>query len=247
MSNAELRIQKSFRKALTDYHLIEDGDHILVGLSGGKDSLLLLEQLAKRSRILKPRFKVEAIHVRMDNIPYETDTTYLERFCGNLGVPLHIKTTRFSTTPPDDSAHTGKTATKSPCYLCSWYRRKEMFRLAQELGCNKIALGHHHDDMIHTALMNVIFEGRFSSMPISLKMDKMPLTIIRPLALCHEADIKSYAAEQQYEKQLKYCPYEHETRRSAVADLFRQIEEMNPEARYSIFHALKSAGKLLEP
>ena len=89
------RLNERFVKAMATYHLIEDDDHILVGLSGGKDSLLLLEMLARRSHIDHPRFKVEALHVRMENIHYETDTSYLQAFCDNLGVPLHVRTTSF--------------------------------------------------------------------------------------------------------------------------------------------------------
>ena len=91
----EKRLKERFVKAMATYHLIEDDDRILVGLSGGKDSLLLLELLAKRAKILHPRFEVEALHVRMENIHYETDTSYLQSFCDELGVPLHIRTTRF--------------------------------------------------------------------------------------------------------------------------------------------------------
>ena len=99
MSGAvENRLQKAFKKAMGRFGLIDDGDHILVGLSGGKDSLLLLELLAKRSRIIKPRFTIEAIHVRMANVKYETSTEYLESFCTSLGVKLHVVTTSFDET-----------------------------------------------------------------------------------------------------------------------------------------------------
>lgn len=229
------RIENKFHKAIKQYQLIEDGDYVLVGLSGGKDSLLLTELLAKRSRIFSPRFKVCAVHVRMENISYESDTKYLEEFCSRLNVELHVLTTCFEEKPGQS---------KQPCFLCSWNRRKQMFRLAQKLGCNKIALGHHQDDIIHTALMNIVFEGSFSSMPVKLKLDKMPITIIRPLALVQEADISEYAAEQHYEKQKKQCPYEHDTRRQQVRNIFNTIEQINPEARYSIWHAMDS---LLQP
>ena len=233
----EQRLVRRFQQALTDYKLLEDGDHVLVAMSGGKDSLLLTELLAKRSRIFKPRFSVSAVHVRMENIPYETDTSYLESFCQSLNVPLHVLTTSFD--PTTDRRH-------SPCFLCSWNRRKQIFNLAQQLGCQKIALGHHQDDIVHTALMNTIFEGRFSSMPVSLKMKKMPITLIRPLALCQEKDIKAYAEANEYKRQKKLCPYEKDTQRRKIAELYETIEAMNPEARYSIWHALESENKLKE-
>ena len=250
------RLWKVFNKALGQYQLIDEDDHILVGLSGGKDSLLLTEFLARRSKIHVPHFTIEALHVRMDNIHYETDTTYLQSFCDCLDVPLHIITTSFATIPnvsattPDNSFATTpdvSTSGKKPaCFLCSWQRRKQLFNLAQELGCTKIALGHHQDDIIHTALMNLTFQGHFSTMPAKLRMQKMPLTIIRPLCLCHEADIQVYAEAHHYEKQLKQCPYEQQTQRTTAADLFAHMEQMNPEARYSIWHALEADEKLTE-
>ena len=243
------RLNERFVKAMATYHLIEDDDRILVGLSGGKDSLLLLELLAKRARILHPRFEVEALHVRMENIHYETDTSYLQQFCDNLDVKLHVKTTHFEVL--DESSMFNiqssiKRKQKQPCFLCSWNRRKEMFNLAQELGCNKIALGHHQDDILHTALMNLCFQSRFASMPARLKMRKMPLTIIRPLCMIQEKDIKAYAELQGYQKQQKLCPYETDSHRSDIKRLYEEMERISPEVRYSIWGALEADNKLIE-
>ena len=242
----EKRLNERFVKAMATYHLIEDDDHILVGLSGGKDSLLLLELLAKRAKIEHPRFSIEALHVRMANIHYETDTSYLQQFCDNLGVKLHVRTTRFEIGEETIKDSRDARRQKQPCFLCSWMRRKEMFNLAQELDCNKIALGHHQDDILHTALMNLTFQGRFGSMPARLKMRKMPLTIIRPLCLIEECDIKAYAELQGYQKQQKLCPYETDSHRTDIKRLYNDIERMNPEARYSIWNALETANKLIE-
>ena len=238
----EEKLWKTFNKALGQFQLIDEDDRILVGLSGGKDSLCLLELMARRSKVHVPHFTVEALHVRMANIHYETDTTYLQSFCNRLGVPLHLITTSFATVP--DGFPSGKQ--KPPCFLCSWQRRKQLFNIAQELNCTKIALGHHQDDIIHTALMNLTFQGHFSTMSAKLKMRKMPLTIIRPLCLCQEADIRAYAEQQGYEKQLKQCPYEKATNRTAAAELFAHIQQLNPEARYCIWRALEADKKLVE-
>ena len=138
----EKRLKERFVKAMATYHLIEDDDRILVGLSGGKDSLLLTELLAKRAKIDHPRFSVEALHVRMENIHYETDTSYLQQFCEALDVKLHVKTTRFEVFDENNAADNEiikfkvqsskfKRRQKQPCFLCSWNRRKEMFNLAQ--------------------------------------------------------------------------------------------------------------------
>ena len=240
----EKRLNERFVKAMATYHLIEDDDRILVGLSGGKDSLLLLELLAKRAKILHPRFEVEALHVRMENIHYETDTSYLQAFCDDLGVRLHVRTTRFEMGSPADARDARRQ--KQPCFLCSWMRRKEIFNLAQELGCNKIALGHHQDDILHTALMNLCFQSRFASMPARLKMRKMPLTIIRPLCMIDERDIKAYAELQGYQKQQKLCPYETDSHRTAIKRLYEEMERISPEVRYSIWGALEADNKLIE-
>ena len=241
MTTNDEHLWKTFNRALGQYQLIDEGDDILVGLSGGKDSLCLLELLARRRHILKPRFTVQALHVRMENIHYETSTDYLQAFCHRLDVPLHIVTTFFSPTPPDS----GPTShPKPPCFLCSWQRRKQLFNMAQQLGCTKIALGHHQDDLLHTALMNLTFQGQFATMRARLAMRKMPLTIIRPLCLCHEEDIRQYAEAHHYEKQLKLCPYEHDTHRTTAAHLFAQMEHLNPEARQSLFRALTTEGKI---
>lgn len=226
-----------FQKGLVDYHLIDDGDKIMVAVSGGKDSLCLLEMLARRMKIRRPQFTVEAVHVRMSNIRYETDTTYLQQFCSELDIPLHIRTTGFEVRPENK---------KTPCFLCSWNRRKMVFETAQERGCNKIALGHHQDDILHTTLLNEFYQGSFSTMPVLLEMRKMPLTIIRPLCLVRESDIRNFAIYRQYRKQIKLCPYENETKRNSTAGLFEMLEKENPEIRFSLWNALEKAGKLIE-
>ena len=233
----EKKISSRFQKAIYEYGLIEDGDRILIGLSGGKDSLCLLDQLSKRQRIDKPSFRVEALHIRMDNIKYESDTSFLERFCTERGVPLHVVTTGFD-------ASTDKR--KSPCFLCSWNRRKKLFETAQALGCNKIALGHHRDDIIHTMMMNLFFQGTFSTMPVKLKMKKMPITIIRPLCLEEEDDLRTYAERHNYAKQIKLCPYETCSQRTTMKHVFDLIEQQNKEARFSVWNALERENKLIE-
>lgn len=231
------KIVSRFHKALYNYCLIENNDRLLVGLSGGKDSLCLLELLAERCKIRKPSFCIEALHVRMANIGYETDVDYLKEFAERHGVNFHVITTSF-----DDSTD----LRKSPCFLCSWNRRKKLFTMAQELGCNKIALGHHMDDIINTAMLNLYFQGSFSTMPVKLKMRKMPLTIIRPLALETEMDLQKYAKQRGYARQLKVCPYNDCSKRTVVKKLFEEIATTHPEARYSVWHALENSGKLVE-
>lgn len=233
----EKKIISRFQKAIYDYNLICDGDKILIGLSGGKDSLCLLELMSQRMRIKKPSFTVESLHIRMGNIKYESDLSYLKEFSESRGIKFNVVTTEFN-------EMTDKR--KSPCFLCSWNRRKQLFIKAQELKCNKIALGHHMDDIIHTAMMNLYFQGNFSTMPARLKMRKMPLTIIRPLCLEEEEDLRQYSINNNYKKQVKLCPYESDSHRTDISKIFQQIEEMNKESRYSVWNALEKNGKLIE-
>lgn len=231
MSPLERRVRDRFWRALRDYRMIDDGDRVLIALSGGKDSLALVELLGARMKVFQPKFYAEAIHVRMENIKYESSAEYLMSFCEKHGVKLHVVTTSFDATTDHRS---------SPCFLCSWNRRKQLFQFAQENNFNKIALGHHQDDIIHTALMNLTFNGHFSSMLVKQPMDKMPLTLIRPLCLEHEDDLKALAEAHAYEKQRKLCPYDKGTNRTAIADLYKQIEKISPDARQHIWHALTS-------
>lgn len=232
------RIGQRFAKGVVEYGLIEEGDRILVGLSGGKDSLALVELLARRARILKPKFAVVAAHVVMRNIPYQSDADYLRSYAESWGVPFVLCETEF-----DASTDTRK----SPCFLCSWNRRKALFTVAREQGCNKIALGHHMDDILETLLMNITYQGAFGSMPPRLVMKKFDMTIIRPMCLVHEADLEELARMRAYRKQTKSCPYESQSSRSAMRGILRQLEAMNPEARYSLWGSMTNVQPELLP
>lgn len=232
------RVGQRFSKGVVKYRLIEEGDKILVGVSGGKDSLALLELLSKRSRILKPRFSVVAAHIGMANIPYQSDLKYLEAYAGNLGVPFVHYEASF------DAASDTR---KSPCFLCSWNRRKALFTIAKEQGCNKIALGHHMDDILETLLMNITFQGAFGTMPPKLRMRKFDMTIIRPLCLVHEADLAHMARIRGFRKQVKNCPYENRSNRSEMKEVLQSLERLNPEARYSLWGSMTNIQDELLP
>ena len=241
------RLTKRFHKACADYGLIADGDHILVGLSGGKDSLALVEFLGKRAQVYVPRFKVTAVHVRVKERDYHSDLSYLEDFCARVRVPFVVRDTEIGEEARSDEAKgerrevKGKeTKEKHPCFLCSWYRRKALFDVAQELGCNKIALGHHKDDLVETLLMNLIFQGSVATIPPLLQMEKMPIEMIRPLCLIEEKDIQEYAELSGYEKQLKLCPLEKVSNRAEVKRLLAQLEALNPNVRDSIWGAMEN-------
>lgn len=227
----EERIRKKFRQGCADYALLEDGDKILIALSGGKDSLELVRLMAEQARIHKPSITVEAAHVLMDNIPYETDCTWLQHFCQEAGVTLHILHTSF-----DETTDTRKTK----CFLCAWNRRKALFTFASENGFNKIALGHHQDDILVTWLMNITFEGANFGMAPKVVMRNFPFQLIRPLCLVHEDWIREVANEQGFVHQKRLCPYETTTRRTDMTRIFHELEQLSPEARYSLWRAMSS-------
>ena len=226
------RLTKRFHKACADYGLIADGDHVLVGLSGGKDSLALVELLGKRAQIFVPRFRVTALHVRVRERAYLSDLSELEKFCQAFGVSLIVKDTEITDKPARGE--------KDPCFLCAWYRRKVLFETAQDLGCNKIAFGHHKDDIVETLLMNLVFQGAFATMPPCLPMEKMPIQIIRPLCLIEEKDLVRYAELQAYPKQTRLCPFEKESSRAEVKQLLTALERLNPNVRDSLWGAMQN-------
>lgn len=234
----EKHLRRRFNKANSCYSLLEDGDKILVALSGGKDSLTLLKLLAERSKIHKPHIEVMAAHIVMSNIPYKSDLDFLRAYCQNLGTPLITTETSF-----DASTDTRK----SPCFLCSWNRRKKLFTIAQREGCNKIALGHNMDDFIETMLMNITFQGAFSAMSPLMQMRKFPIKVIRPLCLTNEKDIESYAALAEFPKQIRNCPYEKESNREEMKKMLQHLEKLNPEARYNLWGSMSNIQSELLP
>ena len=243
LSKLQNRLTKRFHKACADFSLIEEGDHILIGLSGGKDSLALVELLGKRAQIYVPRFRVTAVHVRVRERAYITDMSYLQSFCDAFNVPLIVCDTEIGETPKAERQESRAESRKDPCFLCSWYRRKVLFDTARELGCNKIAFGHHKDDIVETLMMNLIFEGKFSTIYPKLQMNKMPLQLIRPLCLIEEKDLKRYAELRGYVKQKQPCPFEKNSYRADIKQLITQLEQMNPNVRESMWGAIERTIK----
>lgn len=231
------KILRSFREGVKEFQLVTPSDSILIGLSGGKDSLALLDLMGDMLRRSNKAFTLHALHVRMKGVDYQTDTSYLRQQCERNKITYHERLVSFES---------DRNEKRTPCFLCSWNRRKTLFEVAQEQGCNKIALGHHQDDILHTALMNLSYSGSFSTMPCKLKMQKMPLTIIRPLCKVREALLKEWAEEAEYQPLVKLCPHERASKRTEVSELFEQLEVQNPEFRASLWNALQKEGKLIE-
>lgn len=227
------RIHRLMGRAIMTYHLIEHGDRILLGLSGGKDSLALLRLLGERMMHSGGYFSVEAIHVRMKSVPYASSTDYLQAECDRWQIPLHVVETDFE---PDWKQ--GRT----PCYLCARRRRSSIFEAAQRLGCRKIALAHHQDDVVKTALMNLTYNGSFSSMTARLDLDKMPLSIIRPFYYVPEEMLSRLAALCKFQPLLRQCPQEGTTTRTEIDRVVSAMQSLTPDYRESIMHALAGIG-----
>ena len=223
------RVEEKVKRAIFDYGLIQTGDRVLIGLSGGKDSLALVELLGRRSKIFNPRFEVVVAHVIMRNIPYHSDLDYLRQQVEAQGLPFIVEETAFD--PSTDRR-------KSPCFLCSWMRRKALFEIAKREGCGKLALGHHQDDILETLLMNMIHQGTFGTMPPRLRMDKFAMEIIRPLCLVTEQELRRVAAARGYRQQLKRCPYETASNRAEMKELLARMEAISPDARHSLWSSM---------
>ncbi|MBL7112869.1 MAG: tRNA 2-thiocytidine(32) synthetase TtcA [Bacteroidales bacterium] len=230
------KVKKQFRKicnkvnqAIHEFDMISENDRVLVGLSGGKDSMILLEALADVKKHLPYSFDLMAIHVTAINVGYEMDTDYLQNICDDIAIPLHLEEIEVDLSVKPD---------KSPCFVCSWHRRKAIFAKSKELDCNKVALGHHKDDALETMLLNMIFHGSYSSLPQKLAMFEGRIELIRPLLMIPEEELSEYARLRSFQQQDKSCHYEDTTRRESVRDLINLIEKMNKGARKNMFRAM---------
>ena len=218
------------RRAVDDYHMIQDGDRIAVGVSGGKDSLVLLYALKELQRFYPEKYELEAISVDLGfgNI----DFNKIEKFCSDLDVPFYVAKTQIAEIVFDARKE------KSPCSLCSKMRKGAFNSLAKEHGCNKTAFGHHKDDMVDTMLMSLIYEGRFHSFLPVTYLEKIDLTLIRPLIYIKEADIKGFVNRYNIEVLKNPCPADGNTKRQYVKELSARIAQENPGAKDRMFTAV---------
>ena len=228
------KICRKMGTTLRDHQMVEEEDHVLVGLSGGKDSMILLAALAERQRSVPFPFRLSAAHVEAKGIGYEIDQSKLSAFCQDLGVPLH-----YRSIDPD----LNKDPSKAACFVCSWHRRKVLFNLTRELNCQKLALGHHRNDAIETLLLNMIYHGSISSLPYSLSMFGGRMKLIRPLMDLEENLLKEYAGINKLVEVEKSCPHEDRTQRESIRRLIDNIENLHGKGPYNIF---KSANKIFE-
>ncbi len=228
------KICRKVGRAILEYGLIEAGDRVLVGLSGGKDSMILLEALAERKKHFPFDFEIFAVHVTAKGVGYEMDTAYLEQFCKDLEVELHLE---------EIEVDLSVDSKKAPCFICSWNRRKELFTLTRELNCNKLALGHHRNDAIETLLMNMIYHGSISSLPYSLKMFEGRIQLIRPMMDLDERMLEEYAGLNNLVKVEKSCPHGDSTQRENIAQLLKQVENLHGKGPFNIFKSMDKRNR----
>lgn len=218
------------RKGITKYKMIKDGDKIAVGVSGGKDSVTLLKLLAEYQRFSPERFELIAITVDLNFSGRQMDYTPIKELCDGYGIPYYVQQTEIGQIVFDVRKES------NPCALCSKMRKGALYNLVKEKGFNKIALGHHANDLTDTLLLSMLYEGRLSTFAPKSYLDRTDLTLIRPMIMIEEADVISYAKDLPIVKSC--CPANGKTRREYIKDLIKEISKEIPNAREMLFTAL---------
>lgn len=222
-------VNNKVAKAVMDYKLIDKGDKVLVAVSGGKDSLVLLEALAAFRKYKFVDFDIEAMHIDVEDVPFSADKQFMEDMCGRLGIKISFKGIVSNMENRDG---------KSPCFVCSWHRRKALFRFAKAHGFLKLALGHHMDDAVETLLINMAYHGNISSLPAKLNMFDGGINLIRPLILLSDKDTREYANIRKFPEQTQPCPFEDITKRTTARELIKQLKAIHPKAAKNLFRSM---------
>ena len=232
MAYWEKEIRSLFGKAIHRYGLIQDGDRILVGVSGGKDSLTLLHLLHERRKHVLTHYELIPVHIELGFNPERAKA--LKEFFEARHLSYHIEFTHIGL-----KANSAENR-ENPCFLCSWERRKRIFHLAHRLKCNKIALGHHKDDIIETLLLNIFYSGEISTMLPLQSLFKGKIALIRPLALLEEKKIERFAREMGLPFGPSGCPSSGKTKRKEVKELIEALGKKNHHVKGNIFRALSN-------
>lgn len=222
-------VKNKVAKAIAQYQMIDNGDKILVAVSGGKDSLVLLETLANYRKYAQQSYHLEALHVDMDDVPYSIDRDFMQR----MGDRLEVKINFIHIT-----AGLEERGKKAACFVCSWHRRKALFSFASENGFRKLAFGHHLDDAVETLLINMSYHGNISSIPGKLSMFNGAIQTIRPLILMTNKETHEFARIMQYPKLKQACPYENQTKRNTARNLIESLKEIHPKAKFNLIKSL---------
>jgi tRNA 2-thiocytidine biosynthesis protein TtcA len=233
-SRLERRLERAMGRAIHDFQMITDGDRILCAVSGGKDSYTLHHLLVELEKRAPVRFEVVAVNIDQGHpgYPGERLTAYMAERGHTFRM---VKEDTYSVVTSKIPA--GKTY----CSLCSRLRRGILYSLAREMGCTKIALGHHRDDALATLLLNLVFAGQLKSMPPKLLADDGENVVIRPLVFCAEDDIAAYAAEMQFPiLPCDLCGSQDGLQRKAISELLADLDRRNPGARANMLAALSN-------
>lgn len=218
------------RRAIDDYQMIQEGDRIAIGISGGKDSLALLYALAGLRRFYPKKFELIAVSV---DLGYEGfDLSPIQTLCEELQVEYHIIHTQIARIIFEERQET------SPCALCAKMRKGALNEAVRQFGCNKVAYAHHLDDLVETMFLSMIYEGRFYSFSPVTFLDKTEITVIRPLMYVLEADVIGFQNKYNLPVVKNPCPVDGITKREYVKQLVRQINIENPGAKKRMFHAI---------
>lgn len=224
------RLLSCTRRAVDDYSMIEEGDHIAIGISGGKDSLTLLYALHGLKRFYPNHFDLTAITVDLGFPGF--DLTPVKDLCASLDIPYIVVPTQIGEILFEARKET------NPCSLCAKMRKGAFNNKAQELGCNKVAYAHHKDDMVETMLLSLIFEGRFYSFSPNTYLDRMNLRVIRPLIYVEERDIVGFKNRYQLPVCKNPCPVDGTTKREYAKNLVKQLDKEHPGAKERMFTAI---------
>lgn len=222
------KILSVMRKACENYNLIEDGDKIAVGLSGGKDSLALLTALKQYQSFIDKKFELIAIAIDLSG--GKNDYSAIKAYCDEINVELHIIPSNVFEVVFDIRKE------KNPCSLCANLRRGLLNSHAKELGCNKVALGHHKDDLIETFLMSLFFEGRLSTFKPKTYLSRVDITVIRPLIYCDESEIIKIS--NNFPILYNNCPANKHTERENAKNILKNLDQIYPNAKEKIFNAI---------
>ena len=224
------RLLSLTRQAVDAYSMIDDGDRIAVGISGGKDSITLLHALHRFMQFYPKKFSIVGITVDLGLGNLNLDP--VQQLCGQLDVPYSIVSTDIGTVLFDVRKES------NPCSLCAKMRKGALNTKAKELGCNKIAYAHHKDDVIETMLLSLLYEGRFHTFSPNTYLDRMDLSVIRPIIYVSEAEVIGFQHKYQLPVCKNPCPVDGHTKRAYAKQLIKQLERENPGAKDRMFHAL---------
>lgn len=233
MSATTGKMMKYFRKAAIDYNMIADEKAIMVGLSGGKDSLALLYLLSKFLPASKYKYRLGAGHVGL-GFETEEDVEKLRQYCENLNAEFFYEPTDISKVVFEIREET------NPCSLCAKMRRGALNGLAKRNGFDKVALGHHLDDVVETLMLNMCFEGRVDSFKPVTYLSNQEVTVIRPLIYIQEQTIRTFAKQENLPVVPSCCPANGKTKREDMKDIITSISEFCPQSRYRMLRALQN-------